>query len=168
VHAASTGNLYYALVGGIDCHACHETGLIAVADAVRDVVERYPDYYSEGDLAAIRTIYPGASRFGQLLTEGSQLHLDALQRAGVVPNGPEPISFVYYQFERGAIGLRRAAGELDVTPEELRAAITSTGGALAPLLAPDGVIQRSTFDSAYVATRCALEAESRNRPVACP
>lgn len=110
----------------------------------------------------------GASEFSQLIAEGSQIHLDALQSAGVTDGGPEPISFVYYQFERAGLGLRRAAGELGATPERLLAVIGSSGGSLGPLLAPGGVIQRSALDEAYLATRCTLEAEARNRPIACP
>ena len=55
-----------------------------------------------------------------------------------------------------------------MTPERLKAVITDSNASLEPLLSPDGAVPRSTFDSAYLATRCALEAESRNRPVACP
>ena len=159
------------LLNAVDCHACHEAGLVPVTDIFRETFDANTRSIgaTSDDIAFVDAAYPGALEFAQLLDEGSQLHLDALQRAGVTPgSGPEPISFVYYQFERDAIGLRRAAGELGVPPEQLHAVLTSPGSTLAPLLAPDGVIRRSALDSAYVATRCALEAEARNRPVACP
>jgi len=157
-----------ALLNAVACQACHEAGLVPATDWVREIFEKNALLYDNDTAATISATYPGALEFAQLLSDGSQLHLDALQRAGVTLGGPEPISFVYYQFERTALGLRRAAGELGVTPEELRSVITSTSGGLTPLLAADGVIERSALDSAYVATRCALDPGARNRPVACP
>ena len=151
-----------------DCHACHSAGLLSVTDQVRSYVESEPTQFDRNTLAAVRQYYPGATEFDQLLQQDSQLHLDAAARAGVSAGGPEPISFVYFQFELAELGLRRAAAELGVKPEALSAVLDSPSSRLGPLLSPDGKIDRFALDAAYVATRCALDADARNRPVACP
>jgi len=151
-----------------DCHACHEAGLVPVTDSVRKFVEDNQSIFDRETFDAVLRTYLPVPEFDQLIQRDSQLHLDAVARAGVASDGPEPISFVHFQFELDRLPLRRVAAELGVSQEQLTSQLDLLDPGFAALSAPDGGLERAALSNNYAASLCLLHASSRNRPAACP
>lgn len=150
------------------CHACHEAGLVPFADELREFTENNSTRFDNDTLAEVLRTFPRPFEFARVVAADSQLHVDAISRAGVLSDGPEPISFVYEQFERGRLPLRRVAAELGVTAQALGAELDRLDPRLASLRTPDAEIDRSTMTEIYAGSLCALSSGWRNRPVGCP
>jgi hypothetical protein len=115
----------------------------------------------------VQAQYPTADELDALLQQDSDVHRAALAQTLVPAVGSDPLSRVYFQFERGSLDLRRAAGELGVVPETLTAEIPALDPRLAPLAA-GSTVDRVTFTSAFKASLCVLQADARNRVADCP
>jgi hypothetical protein len=152
------------------CHACHEAGLVPVIDDVRAVVEMNAREigFDAQELEELRRTYLLPEEFSQIIQRDSQLHLDAVAQAGVAATGPEPISFVHFQFELDRLPLRSTAAELGVTQQALSPQLAGLAPALAALSTPDGSVERSVWTDSYASSLCVVHAGSRNHPVACP
>jgi hypothetical protein len=149
------------------CSGCHQRGLLPITDQIRAFAEENTTLFSRADLAGVKQSYPSQPELDTLIQSDSQLHLAASERAGLSPSGPDPLSYVYYQFELDSLSLPRAAAELDVTAEQLQAKLPHLQGQIQGLLAADASIPRSILEEAFVANWCILHAEGRNRPVSC-
>ncbi len=149
------------------CPACHGGGLLPVVDEVRAYVERNQSQFDQDTFGAVLAQYPTADELDALLQRDSDIHRAALARALVPAVGSDPLSRVYFQFERAGLDLRRAAGELGVPPEVLDEKLPTLDPRLAPLQS-GGSVDRATFTSIFGTARCQLHANARNRVAGCP
>jgi hypothetical protein len=152
------------------CNACHGSGLLPVRDEIRSFFSETSwarNQLSTEELAAVLGEYLVASEFDVLVRRDTDLHTDALTRAGVPARVPDPVSSLYLQFEREPLTLARAAGELGVSAETLQQKLSELDPRLHALEAPAG-IDRATLNEVFHAAQCVLLAGAQNRPLGCP
>jgi hypothetical protein len=149
------------------CPACHGGGLLPMVDQVRAYVERNQRDFDAQTFAAVQVLYPTADELDALLRQDSDVHRAALAQTLVPAASSDPLSRVYFQFERGSLDLRQAAGELGVAPETLSSRLGELDVGLAPLQSGMSV-DRVAFTSAFKASVCVLQADARNRAAGCP
>jgi hypothetical protein len=148
------------------CHGCHAAGLLPVKDQVFDVVLQNEGSFDRQTLEDVRALYaPG--ELDALLESDSDLQRAALARALVPANDPDPLSRVFFQFEREPLTARRVAAELGVPLAVLLEGLPQLDARLAPLGAEDGSVDRDTFTDTFRASACLLRDGSRNRPLGC-
>ena len=148
------------------CPACHSGGLLPIVDQVREYVERNERDFDRDTFAAVQAQYPTADELDALLQRDSDVHRAALARALVPAVGSDPLSRVYFRFERAGLDLRQAAGELGVAAEALEK-LPALDPRLAPLQSGSSV-DRATFTSTFGSALCLLHADARNRVAGCP
>jgi hypothetical protein len=139
-----------------------------VQDDIRRFMLENTEYFDQDTLEHTLAQYVPPETFQQQLRIESSYHLAALERAGVSPTAPEPISRVYFGFEYDPLGAAQVAAELGVTPDRLIAAVPVIDPALASLGEPGGSIDRELMSRTWLDTQCQLLATARNRPVGCP
>lgn len=149
------------------CHGCHGGGLLPIEDAVRAIVEKYPNVYDPTTLDQTEALYPLAAELDDLIESDGNIHRAALARALVSAGDPNPLSSVYSQFELAPLTARRAAGELGVPLDVLLQNLERLDPRLA-LLESNGSIDRATFTTVFNEAVCVLHAADQNRPLACP
>lgn len=148
----------------ISCANCHAQGPIPLVDELRaallDNADLFPDAvvdaYSSG---------PDEEQRAELFQADAEVHLDALERAGVASAGGDPISAQFFEVAQ-EVDATFAAADLLVTPETLRARLAELPQQLLPL----GVglrVSRAQFGAAYAEAFCALHADDANPPSAC-
>ncbi len=157
-----------ALLNAAGCHGCHSIGIIPITDRVRSFAEEYARQFDSETLASVLVQYPEQAALDALLAQDSEVHLRAVESAGVPRGAPDPISRVYLQFELDPLDLDRAAAELGVPRDALLANLGRLDARLSALGAPNGSVERATFTDALRSSLCALHAGTRNRPAACP
>jgi hypothetical protein len=150
------------------CPSCHQGGLLPVTDMVRPYVEANLSLFPGEILPFVQQAYPPPAELDALIESDSQLHRAASERAGVLSNGPDPLSYVYQQFEQEALSLPRVAAELGVTADELRAQLPLLDPRLGGLPEALGTVTRNRLEQVYLDSSCILHAAARNRPVSCP
>jgi hypothetical protein len=150
------------------CHSCHGEGLLPVTDQLRDYVETNPGNFDQGSFASALVQYPMQIDLDALMLRDSEIHLSAVERAGVPRGTPDPISRVFLQFERDPLTAAEVAAELGVPLNTLRENLPSLDPRLQVLGTPEGTIDRFTFGDTLLGLRCALWAPARNRPLGCP
>lgn len=155
-------------VNAAGCHGCHSAGLIPVTDAVRVYAEGNTRDYDSQTLASVLAQYPGQAALDDLFAQDSELHLRAVESAGVPSNAPDPIWRVFLQFELETLDLDRAAAELGVPRDALRENVGRLDSRLSALGAPNGSVERAAFTDALRSSLCALHAGARNPPARCP
>lgn len=146
------------------CTNCHATGLIPLVDEAGPAILANPDLFGAEVVSAYEDAPTEEERLAQF-EEDSSFYAQALGRAGVPTQGQDPISRVAIQFNV-EVDLKRAAGDLLVTPETLRARL----GELAPELRPLGLgllLSRQQFGAQYAGAYCVLHATDENPPAVC-
>jgi hypothetical protein len=164
----SQTNAAPARVNSAACQGCHAGGLLPVADDVRGFVLANSELFDHGTLERTLAQYVPREAFAQQVRTESATYVAALERSGVSPSAPEPISRVYFGFEHDPLGAAQVAGELGVTPERLLAALPLIDPSLTPLGEPGSYIDRATSSWTWMETQCELLADARNRPLGCP
>ncbi len=149
------------------CSSCHGSGLLPLADAVRDATLRDAQAFDRQTLELVQTEYPTADELGALVEADNAIHRAALEQLGITANAPDPLSRVYFQFELDALTPSAAAAELGVPLAALEAALANLGPELAPLR-DGGSVSRAAFTAAYAAALCVLQENAGNRPAQCP
>jgi hypothetical protein len=148
------------------CHGCHGAGLLPVKDQIFDSVQQNERAFDPQTVEDVQALYaPG--ELDALLESDSALHRVALARARVPADGPNPLSRVFFQFEREPLTARRAAAELGVRLEVLLENLPQLDARLAPLGVENGSVDRATFTDTLRASSCLLRDGSRNRPLGC-
>ena len=150
------------------CHACHESGLLPVADMIRSYADENSSLFDGQTLGDVRLQYPGGEAILELMAADSQVTIEAARQAGITRGGPEPLAYVYTQYELGSLSIDAAAAELGVTPLSLREQLGTLSPEWQGMAEPNGVIDRQIFVNHYAQAVCALHAVARNRPVGCP
>jgi hypothetical protein len=98
----------------------------------------------------------------------SETHVAAVEQAGVPRREPDPLSRVFFQFERRQLWVGAAAAELGVTIEQLLESLPRLPPAFGALATPRGRIDRAALTSAFSAALCTLRSGERNHPLGCP
>jgi mono/diheme cytochrome c family protein len=155
------------VTNGASCHSCHQAGMIPFTDMVRPYVEANRFRFNAQDLEDVERIYPTKEEFDALAARDSEVHVSALERAGVPRGYADPLSRVYLSFELGDLDLELAAGELSIPADELLNEISSLDPSLGDLRVEDGHVDRDTFTDVYLDTICILQGSFQNRPANC-
>jgi mono/diheme cytochrome c family protein len=148
---------------GISCMTCHVRGVLPKSDQVRAHMAKNLSAFSHEEAALVRALYPSDAKLRGLLKEDSERFVQALAKAGVVAEEPEPIAAVTLRYE-GTLDLPTAAAELGLTAEDFIAHLRQSPSlmrSLGPLSVKGGTVQRSVFLAAFdEAVRALKPAES--------
>lgn len=155
------------VTNGASCHSCHQAGMIPFTDQVRDYVLNNRFRFNAQDLEDVERIYPTKDVFDALAARDSEMHVSALERAGLPRGYADPVSRVYLTFELGNLDLELAAGELTVTADDLLRELSTLDPSLGDLRVEDGYVDRDTFTSVYLDSICFLQGSFENRPANC-
>ena len=145
----------------VSCSSCHAGGLNAVVDEVRPFVLQNRFRFGRDDFEAVTDIYPDADDLARIIEADSSDFRATLRRAGLPETGPDPVAGVYVRFNRD-VGLATAAGELGVTPAELRRNLNLLDPVLAALR--DLSIDRDDFTAVFEESLCIMQLVSSNQP----
>ncbi len=163
---ASQGN--YRAVTSVSCSACHVTGLIPVADQVRDVVlDNARVFIEDGtlnrdQLEQLEAVYLPPAAFERRLADDTTAFYDAaLKRANLPIRGVEPVSNLFLRFDRD-MKLKDAAGDLGVSAAELDDFLDNLDPTLGVL--SKSTLDRDDFTKVYVASLCELSTVLKNQP----
>jgi serine/threonine-protein kinase len=156
------------VVNGASCHSCHNAGIIPFSDDVRPYVEANRIRFDQETYESVIEQYPNDGTYLRVAQADSEMHVGALERAGVPRKVPDAISRVFLDFQLGDIDARQAAGELGITQEELVENLNDLNPELAPLKNEGGHVDRNVFTEQYLDSLCRLAISSENQPVNCP
>lgn len=137
---------------GISCIGCHQAGMVPARDDIRRELCDKPSA-DEVDCEPIRNLYPGQDEIDKLLRRDGERFQGALGRAQVRLDTEEPVLASFHAFGK-AIGVRRAAAELELPEEELRAELAALPADLQVLR--DGQLRREVFSASFGLSACLL------------
>jgi hypothetical protein len=145
----------------VSCSNCHAQGFNVVVDEVGPFVRSNRRQLQRDDVQAVEEIYVPAAAFARIIEQDSGLFLDALRRANLPTTGTDPVGATYVRFNSG-VDLATAAGELGVTPAELRRELNLLDPRLAALR--ELSIDRVGFEAVFEESLCILQGVSSNQP----
>jgi hypothetical protein len=153
----------FRAVTSVSCSNCHSQGLIPVVDEVREIAlaNRRTSGLNADEVEQLRTVFPEAAEFARIVERDSQLYQNALSQADVPLEGLDPLSAVFFRFDRDMV-LEDAAGDLGLLPEELEADLNLLNPALQVL--DGGFLDRDDFTQFYVDSLCLLNSFGDNIP----
>ena len=129
-YADGTGEV----VNGISCISCHAKGMNFRDDTVAETVAASMSI-SGPDAERVAELYPGADAVNAILTRDMEDFLALLDEAGVGRDtrvgGLEPVRGLFVYYHDQYVDLSRAAAELGLTEEEMRARAPELGPELA-------------------------------------
>jgi hypothetical protein len=151
----------------VSCNGCHATGLNPITDEVRGYVQANSRDFNAGDFEEIQDSFLEQSEIDATLRSDIQLYQAALARSGLDQLKIDPVEAVYERFD-GDVGLAVAAGDLGLTPGELRDNLSLLSQQVDPQLSVlrAGSLLRAGFEELYLPALCALSITSDNRPAA--
>lgn len=145
----------------VSCSNCHAQGFNPVADEVGPFVRANRFQFRRDELEAVEELYPTPAAFARIIEQDSEAFLDALRRANLPTTGADPVGAAYVRFN-SKVDLATAAGDLGVTPEELRRELNLLDPSLAVLR--NASVDRDVFDSVYEESLCIMQIVSNNQP----
>ncbi len=145
----------------VSCSSCHAQGFNVVVDEVGPFVRSNRRRFQRDDLQAVEEIYVPPAAFARIIEQDSSLFLDALRRANLPTTGADPVGGNYVRFNAG-VDLATAAGELGVTPAELRRELNLLDPRLAALRGLN--VDRDAFDAVFEESLCIMQSVSSNQP----
>jgi hypothetical protein len=154
----------FRAVTSISCSNCHAGGLIPVEDEVLEIAlaNARVSGLNADEVEQLRDTYPSAAEFARIVESDTQsFYQNALRNADVPVQGIDPVSNVFFRFDRD-ISLADAAGDLGLTPEELEDNLNLLNPALGVL--DDGSVDRDDFTQFYVDSLCILQLVGENQP----
>lgn len=149
------------------CFSCHNSGMIAFTDQVHGLWDSLQVPSAQADPSAVLAAYPDEWVLRRLMNADNEGLAQALERAGVSRQTPDPISRVFLETQ-APVGPLRAAGQLLVTPALLRERLSSLPESIQSLSVDAGRVARREFVAAYRDALCVLQQASANRPGGCP
>jgi mono/diheme cytochrome c family protein len=156
------------VTNGASCHSCHNAGMITFTDTVRQYVEENKRDFDNETYESVLAQYPSAVEFQRQMDLDSNVHVAALERAGVPKGVPDSVSRVYLDFRLGNVKLENAAGELGIPADELLDNLDLLDPRLGPLSVEGGYIDRALMADTYFDSVCILQQVQENTPVGCP
>jgi hypothetical protein len=155
-------------VTSVTCRGCHGDEPSSASDEVLPYLDADSSRYPTELVPLIREQYR-ADLWRALEADQARSHDARIAATGSSFAVGQSIADVYFDFTHHPLDAKRAANDLGVQVEQLRAAISALGAAgseLAPLLA-DGQVQRALFTAHYRELACAVQGP-RNQPATCP
>jgi serine/threonine-protein kinase len=153
---------------GASCHSCHNAGMITFTDQVRQFVVDNKQIFDNETYEHVLNEYPTTAVFQTQMDQDSELHVGAVAKAGVPKGTPDAVSRMYLDFQLGDITPEIAAGELQVTTQELLDNLQQLDPVLSPLGREGGHVDRQTFTEVFVDSLCQLHTVDDNQPSNCP
>jgi mono/diheme cytochrome c family protein len=145
----------------VSCSSCHAQGFNPVVDEVGPFVRANRIQFRRDELEAVEEIYPGATAFARIIEQDSLGFVDTLRRANLPTTGADPVGATYVRFNAD-VDLATAAGDLGVTPDELRRELNLLDPSLAVLR--DIGVDRDVFHAVFEESLCILQSVSNNQP----
>ena len=135
---------------GLSCIGCHTEGMKEFTDGVRAVVteQKNPAY----DQAQALRLYVEQATMDALVAEDTQRFREALEEAGGIFGGIEPVERLQQQFEEPLDAAHAAAAVGYATSafqQEIRNGKLQTFGGLQGILLDNGRVQRDTWTSQF-------------------
>jgi len=156
------------VVNGASCHSCHNAGIIPFTDDVRPYVERFRVQFDNETYEDVIEQYPGTAVYSAVAAADSSMHVNAVEATGVPRTAADAISRVFLDFQLGNVTAEIAAGELNVTLEDLINNLGDLNPQLGPLGEEGGYVDRQLFTNLYLDSLCILQSPSENQPANCP
>ncbi|HKO93176.1 MAG TPA: hypothetical protein VJU61_18600 [Polyangiaceae bacterium] len=150
----------------VTCRNCHGGGPAMDEDELLPYVDAFPTHFAPDLLPLIRERY--GSEQPALEADRERFYNAAYSAVSRSFSG-ESIVQTYHDFKDHPVDADRAANDLGVQIEQLRAGISALGTAgldLAPLLT-DGKVERELFTTHFEALACAIPGP-RHLPARCP
>lgn len=145
----------------VSCSNCHAQGFNNVVDEVGPFVLANRRRFQRDELEAVEEIYVPPATFARIIERDSAGYLDSLRRANLPTTGPDPVGATFVRFN-ASVDLAAAAGDLGVTPDELRTELNLLDPRLAALR--NASVDRDTFDAVFQESLCIMQSFSRNQP----
>jgi serine/threonine-protein kinase len=158
------------VTNGASCHSCHNLGMITFTDTVRQFVVENKFLFDNDTYEDVLEQYPEPAEFQRVMDRDSELHVAAVEEAGVPRKTPDPVSRVFLDFQLGNVTAEIAAGELQVTKEELLDNLDLLNPQLQNLGAEGeaAYVDRQVFTNNFLDSFCRLHEVDENTPVGCP
>jgi mono/diheme cytochrome c family protein len=156
------------VTNGASCHSCHNAGMITFTDQVRSYVEENKRDFDNDTYEDVMEQYVDAVTFQRIMDQDSEVHIAAMERAGIPRKTPDAISRVYLDFQLGNVTLNVAAAEFGIEPEELRDNLDLLNPELANLAIEGGYVDRNIMEEVFLDSVCILQQVQENTPVGCP
>lgn len=136
-----------------ECNVCHAAqGMVPMVDAMNEFALTG---FSGAQREAVLALYPGQDIIDDILDDDNDRFAAALRAAGVTDDMASGTNLVYRTYE-APVTLARAAGYLEVSPEELAVAIAADPGAFPPDIAAlrnrGGTAQLDAFLAGFAET----------------
>jgi hypothetical protein len=148
------------------CHGCHNAGLIAFPDQVREfTLENAVSLQLNSDeVEAIREVYPTSQQFAEKIADDTEsFYLRALTQANLPVSGADPISRVFQRFDLD-LEIQDVAGDLGVTPDQLRNDINELDEQVQVVDSASGSIDRDDWTQFYLNSVCIISVALENAP----
>lgn len=145
----------------VSCSNCHAQGYNMVVDEVRPFVLANRRRFQRDDFESVTEVYLDPADFAQVIEDDSANYQVALERAGLPTTGSDPVAGTYVRFNLD-VDLATAAGELGVTPDELRRDLNLLDPRLRVLR--DVAIEREDFSDTFEESLCIMQVGARNGP----
>lgn len=156
------------VTNGASCHSCHNAGMITFTDTVRDYVEENRRDFDNETYESVMAQYVDSTTWENAMASDSKMHVDAMVRAGIPAETPDPLSRTYLDFQLGNIDLNLAAGELGVPADELAREINTLDPRLGNLEIEGAYVDRRIMDATFLDAICVLQVVQENQPANCP
>ena len=135
---------------GLSCIGCHTEGMKPFQDGVREVIQQQPN--PPFDKAQALRLYVEKATMDTLVQEDTQRFREALEAAGGIFGGIEPVERFHREFEE-PLAVAHAAASVGLTPsafqEEIQNGKLQRFVGLQSLLLANGRVQRDTWTSQF-------------------
>ena len=152
---------------GLSCMGCHTEGMKTFEDQVRSVIEQNPN--PPYDKAQALRLYAKKSKMDSLVREDIARYRRAIEAAGGVFGGSEPIQQLVKQFE-GPLDATHAAAEVGLETDnflkEIRENSTLQNAGLLVLGVENGSVKRDAWESQFGIVVSALSIGEHANPYA--
>jgi len=145
----------------ISCAGCHAQGFNPVVDEVGPFVQDHRTEFNRDDFEAVEEVYLPSKDFGEIVTEDSLAYQRSVGLAGVPTERRDPVSNTFLRFD-GDVDLATAAGDLGVSPDELKRNLGSLDPSLRVL--EKLKIDRNAFTALFAESLCVMQTVSANAP----
>ena len=152
---------------GLSCMGCHTEGMKAFDDQIRSVIEQNPNPLY--DRAQALRLYAEKSEMDTLIREDTERYRRALETAGGIFGGSEPIQQLVKQFG-GPLKADYAAAEVGMETDEFLKKIRENSdlrnSGLLVLSVEDGTFKRDAWESQFEVLISALQLRStKTQPI---
>jgi hypothetical protein len=156
------GRRDFQVTNGISCMGCHEYGMKKAKDEIRAAVLTGRDFNRQ-TRETVDALHPPIEKMDRIIDGDADRFANAMTRAGLDMKlhlgGVEMINALSDRYE-GNVDLVAAAGELGLTPDELRGAVNEIDNkaikTLARRLGQNAVVPRDEFEQRFIELSTAL------------